>query len=87
MIGYVDAATTNILSPHILPVRDLRNMLRYIESELPSTMHLPISSDDTLHFYWYFSTHVLIAEGHSLLLMDVPIQNRAQQLQRYKIFN
>ena len=51
MIDYVDAATTNILSPDILPLEDLKNMLRHIESELPSTMHLPISSDDTLHFY------------------------------------
>ena len=33
-MDYVDAATTNILSPDILPVDDLRNMLRHIESEL-----------------------------------------------------
>ena len=57
-----------------------------MESELPSTMHLPIS-DDTLHFYQYLSTHVLIAEGQFLLLIDVPIQNRAQQLQIYEVFN
>ena len=62
MIGYVDAATTNILSPDILPVEDLRNMLRHIESELPSTMHLPISLNDTLHFNWYLNIHILIAE-------------------------
>ena len=42
MIDYVDAATTNILSPDILPVEDLRNMLRHIEFDLPSTMHLAI---------------------------------------------
>ena len=46
----VDAATTNVLSSDILPVADLRNMLRHIKSELPSIMHLPISSDNTLHF-------------------------------------
>ena len=51
MMEYVDAARTNILPPDILPVEDLRNMLRYIESELPSTNHLPISLDDTHHFY------------------------------------
>ena len=51
MMDYVDAATTNILSPDILPVADLRNMLKHIESELPPTMHLPISLDSTLHFY------------------------------------
>ena len=49
-MDYVDAATTYVLSPDTLPVEDLRNMLRHIESELPSTMHLPISSDNTLHF-------------------------------------
>ena len=73
-MDYVDAATTNILSPDILPVADLRNMLRHTESELPPTMHLPISSDDTFHFYWYLNTHILIAEGQFLLLIDVPIQ-------------
>ena len=84
MMEYVDAATTNRLSPDILPVEDVRNMLRHIESELPSTMHLPISSDDTLHFYQYLNTHILIAEGQSLLLIDVHIENRAQQLQIYE---
>ena len=86
MMDYVAAATTNVLSPYILPVEDLRNMLRLIESELPSMMHLPISSDNTLLFYWYLNTHVLIADGKFLLLIDMPIQNRAQQLQIYKVF-
>ena len=44
MMNYVDAATTNILSPDILPVEDPRNMLRYRESELPLTMHTCIDS-------------------------------------------
>ena len=48
LMDHVDAATTSILPPEILPVEDLRNMLRHIESELPSRMHLPISIDDTL---------------------------------------
>ena len=74
-------------SPDILPVEDLRNILRHIESELPSTIHLPISLDDTLHFYQYLSTHILIAEGQFLLLINVPIQSRAQQLQIYKLLN
>ena len=51
MMDYVDAATTNVLLPDILPVEDLRNMLRHMESELPSMMHLPISLDKALHFY------------------------------------
>ena len=63
MKDYVDAATTNVLSPNILPVADLRYMLKHIEFELPSMMHLPISSSDiTLHFHWYLNTHVLITD-------------------------
>ena len=86
-MDYVDAATTTILIPDILPVEDLQNMLRHIESELPSTMHLSISLDDTLHFYRYLNTHVLIADGQFLLLINVPIQNRTKQLQIHDIFN
>ena len=50
LMDYVDAATTNVLSSDILPVADLKNMLKLIESELPTTMHLPISSVNTLDF-------------------------------------
>ena len=50
-------------------------------------MHLPISSDDTLPFYWYLNTHVLITVGQFLLLINVPIQTRAQQLQMYDVFS
>ena len=87
MMDYVDVATTNILSPDILPLEDLRSILRHIESELPSTIHLLISQDETLHFYRYLSTHVFISEGQFLLLIDMSIQNRAQQLQIYEVFN
>ena len=31
-MDYVDATTTNMLSPDILPVEDLVNMLRHIDS-------------------------------------------------------
>ena len=50
---YIDAATTGTLLPHILPIIDLRKMLSYIVETLPSTLHLPVSSKDTLHFYCY----------------------------------
>ena len=50
-------------------------------------MHLPISLHDTLHFYWYLNTHVLIAKGQFLLLIDVSIQSREQNLQIYEVFN
>ena len=87
IMDYVDVATTNMLSPDRLPVEDLRNMLRNIESELHPMMHLPISLDNTLQFYHHLNTHVLIADGQFLLLIDVPIQHRAQQLQIYEVFS
>ena len=62
-------------------------MLYWIESELPPNMHLPIPSSDPLHFYQYLQTHVLVEENQFLLLIDVPIQDRAQQIQIYQIIN
>ena len=73
-MDYIDAATTGILSPHVLPVQDLREILKHIEETLPSTMHLPIASEYTLHFYRYLCIHILIADEQFLLLIDVPIQ-------------
>ena len=61
-------------------------MLFHIEETLPSTLHLPVSTEDTLHFYWYLHTHVLIANKQFLLLIDVPIQDRSQKLSIYKMF-
>ena len=84
-MDYVDAATTGTLSPHILPIADLEQMLSNIEETLPTTMHLPVSSEDTLHFYRYLHTHVLIANRQLLLLIDVPIQYHTQQISIYKI--
>ena len=76
-LDYVDATMTSILSPDILPIEELIAMLRHIEVQLPLIMHLPISSDNTLHFYRYLKTHILVADGQFLLFIDVPIQNRA----------
>ena len=45
VMDYIDTATTGILSPHVLPVEDLKKMLIHIEETLPSTMHLPVSSE------------------------------------------
>ena len=59
----------------------------HIEVELPSTMHLPVSLDDTLLFYRYLHTHILVAEEQFLLLTDVPIQDHMQQLKIYQVFN
>ena len=73
-----DAATSEMPSPHVLPVEDLRIMLLHIEEMLPSTMHLPVSSGDSLHFYRYLFTNVLIADEQFLLLIDVLIQDHAQ---------
>ena len=46
-MDYIDTATTGTLSPHILPIADLKQMLSHIEETLPPTMHLPVSSEDT----------------------------------------
>ena len=86
-MDYIDPATTGILLPHVLPIQDLREMLTHNEETFPSTMHLPISSEDTLHFYRYLCTHILIADEQFLLLIDGPIQDLAQQIEVYEIFN
>ena len=85
-MDYADPATTGILSPQVQPVEDLTEMLLHIET-LPSTMHIPISSEDALHFYRYLCIHVLIADEQFLLLIDVSMQDCAQQLAIYEVFN
>ena len=64
-MDYIDAATSGILSPHVLPVVDLQKMLWHIADTLPPTLHLPISPEDTLHSYRYLRTHVLIENNSS----------------------
>ena len=86
-MNYIDAATTGIPLPYILPIEDMREMLIRIEETLPSTMHLPISFQDTLHFYRYLHTHVLIADEQFLLLINVPIKDHAQQIEVYEALN
>ena len=86
-MDYIDAATTGKLSPHVLPVEDLWKMLTHSEEALPSTMHLPVSSEDTLHFYRYLCTHILITDEQFLLLIEVLIQDHAQQLKIYQVLN
>ena len=84
-MDYIDAAMTRTLSAHILPIMNLK-ILSHIEETLPSTLHLPVSSEDTLHFYWYLHMHVLITNKQFLLHIDVLIQDQSQQLSIYKIF-
>ena len=85
-IDYINAATTGTLCPHILPIADLKQMISHIEDTLPTNIHLPVSSEDTLHFYRYLCTHALIANSQFLLLIDVPMQDAMQQLSISKIF-
>ena len=87
VLEYIDTATTGSLTPHLIPVPNLQKMLYQIESELPPNMHLPILSSDSLHFYRYLRTHILVEENQFLLLIDVPIQDITQQIQIYKIIN
>ena len=83
---YIDTATSSVLSPHVLPVADLQKMLQHIADTLPPTLHLPISPEDTLHFYRYLCTHVLIENKQFLLLIDIPIQNGAHQITVHQVF-
>ena len=85
-LDYIDAATSGILSPHVLPVVDLKKMLQHIADTLPPTLHLPISPVDTLHFYRYLCTHVLIEDKQFLLLINIPIQDRACQITIHPVF-
>ena len=62
-------------------------MLLHIEETLLLTMHLLISSEDALHFYRYLCIHILIANEQFLLLIDIPIQDHAQQLEIYEVIN
>ena len=68
-----------------LPVIDLQRMLQHIADTLPLTLHLPISPEDTLHFYRYLHTHVLIENKQFLLLVDMPIQDRSRQITIHQI--
>ena len=52
----------------------------------PPTLHLPILPVDTLHFYRYLCTHVLIENKQFLLLIDIPIQDRAHQITIHQVF-
>ena len=61
-------------------------MLQHIADTLPPTLHLPISPVDTLHFYRYLHTHVLIKNKQFLLLIDIPIQDRACQITIHQVF-
>ena len=49
-MDYIDATTTEHFHTHILPIADFKQMLSHIEETIPPTMHLPVSSEDTLHF-------------------------------------
>ena len=60
-------------------------MLQHIADTLPPALHLPISPEDTLHFYRYLRTHVLIENKQFLLLIDIPIQDRSWQITIHQI--
>ena len=83
---YIDAATSGILSKHVLPVTNLQKMLQHIVDTLPPTLHLPISPEDTLHFYRYLCTHILIENKQFLLLIDIPIQDGTHQITVHQVF-
>ena len=61
-------------------------MLSHIAESLLTTMHFPALSENTLHFYRYLWTHVLIANRQFLLLIGIPILDWTQKLSIYKMF-
>ena len=79
-MDYIATATSGRLSPHDLPVTDLQRIFQHIVDTLPPTLNLPISPEDTLHFYRYLHTHVLIENKQFLPLIDMPIQDRSRQI-------
>ena len=83
---YKDAATSGALLPRVLPILDLQKMLQHIADTLPPTLQLPISPEDTLHFYRYLCTHILIENKQFLLLIDIPIQDRSCQITIHHVF-
>ena len=83
---YIDTATSGILSPHVSPIADLQKMFQHIADTLPPTLHLSISPKNTLHFFHYLHTHVLIENKQFLLLIDIPIQDRACQITIHQDF-
>ena len=82
IMEYIGAATSGILSPHVLPVTDLQKMLQHIADTLPPTLHLPISPEDTLHFYRYLHTHILIENKQFLLTYPYRIDPTRSQYTR-----
>ena len=62
-------------------------MFQHIADTLPPTLHLPILPVDTLHFYRYLCIHVLIEDKQFLLLIDIPIQDRACQITIHQFFS
>ena len=84
-MDYIDATMSGTLSLQVLLVMDLQKMLLHILDALPPMLHLPVSPDDTIHFYRYLHTHVLIKNKQFLLLIDVPIQDRSQQIHIHEL--
>ena len=65
-MDYIAPTTSGILPPHVM---DLQKMLQHIADTLRPTLHLPISPEDTIHFYRYLCTHVLI-ENKQFFIAD-----------------
>ena len=86
-MDYVEAATTHVLTPRTLPIPHLHSILENITATLPANLALPTDLTDILHFYRFLTVHVFAEEGKFLLLIDIPIQDRRQQLTIFKITN
>ena len=85
-MDYIDATTSGILSPHVYLLQIYKGcsitlLTPYLQPCI-SQYHLL----HTLHFYRYICTDILIKNKQFLLLIDIPIQDRAHQITIHQVF-
>ena len=91
IMDYIDAATTVILSPHVLSVEDLREMLIIHINGNASFYHCtPTNFIQKIHYIStdYLCTHILIADEQFLLLIDQHTNTGSctWQMEIYEVF-
>ena len=84
---YINATTSGMLSPHVLPVADLWKMPT-AHCRQPTSYSAPanITSGHPTLLQVSVHTHVLIENKQFLLLIDIPIQDRAHQITIHQVF-
>ena len=85
-LTYIQRVSTHTMEYINAATSGPQRMLQHIADTLPPMLHLPISPEDTLHFYRYLHANILIEHKQFLLLIDVPIQDRSRQITIHEIF-